>query len=251
MGEDGGSCRRSKSDILSVCLSNPLIFPFNSIGIKGFFIGHKPFNRTCPLFRSRSEKEGERMMKVQKLVTLAMLTSISYVLMLLNFPFPGFPVFLNVDFSDIPALIAAIIFGPGAGILVEFVKNLLDAIMTGSLTAIPVGHIANFTAGILFVLPTYYVYKKIRSVRGMTFGLFAGTISMAVLMSVLNYYIFLPAYTFFLGAEAMSGPEARTFVTTAILPFNLIKGILITVVFMLIFAKMQTWLNKQALYKNI
>ena len=53
-------------------------------------------------------------------------------LMLLNFPLPPFPNFLFIDFSDIPALIAALIFGPVAGILVEFFKNGLDYIMTGS-----------------------------------------------------------------------------------------------------------------------
>ncbi|MGE6375209.1 ECF transporter S component [Peribacillus muralis] len=188
--------------------------------------------------------------KVKKTVTLAMMGSISYLLMLLNFPFPGFPPFLNVDFSDIPALIAALIFGPVAGILVEFIKNLLDLVMTGTLTVVPIGHIANFIAGILFVLPTYYVFKKINSKKGMTFALLAGTVTMAVFMSVLNYFVFLPAYTFFLGAEAMSGPESRTLVTTAILPFNVIKGLLITSVFMVLFIKLQTWINKQILYKN-
>lgn len=190
-------------------------------------------------------------MKVQKLVTLAMLASVSYVLMLLNFPLPGFPVFLNLDFSEIPVLMAALLFGPGAAMLVEFIKNLLDAIMTGSLTALPVGHIANFIAGMLFVLPTYYIYKKMKSKKGMTVGLVVGTIAMAVLMSVLNYYVFLPAYTIFMGWTAMSAPDARQFVTTAILPFNLIKGVLITAVFMLIFTRMQTWFMKQTAFKNV
>lgn len=188
--------------------------------------------------------------RVKKMVSLAMMGSISYLLMLLNFPFPGFPPFLNVDFSDIPALMAALIFGPMAGILVEFIKNLLDLVMTGTLTAVPVGHIANFIAGILFVLPTYYVFQKINSKKGMTFALLAGTASMAVFMSVLNYFVFLPAYTFFMGWDAMSAPESRKFVTTAILPFNVIKGVLITSVFMLLFIKLQTWINKQTLYKN-
>ncbi|PJN89970.1 ECF transporter S component [Bacillus sp. mrc49] len=188
--------------------------------------------------------------KVKKTVTLAMMGSISYLLMLLNFPFPGFPSFLNVDFSDIPALMAALIFGPVAGILVEFIKNLLDLIMTGTLTVVPIGHIANFLAGILFVLPTYYVFKKLNSKKGMTFALLAGTISMAVVMSVLNYFVFLPAYTFFMGWDAMSATESRKLVTAAILPFNVIKGLLITSVFMLLFIKLQTWINKQTIYKN-
>lgn len=189
-------------------------------------------------------------LNIKALVSIGMLGSISYILMLLNFPIPPFPQFLMIDFSDIPALIAALIFGPAAGILVELIKNSLDYFMTGSATGVPVGHIANFAAGILFVLPTYYVYNKLKTKKGMTFGLFAGTMIMAVMMSLLNYLIILPAYTFFLNFPAMTAPEMRTMIVTGILPFNIVKGLLISIVFMLLFARMGTWMNKQAGYNN-
>ncbi|QED48471.1 ECF transporter S component [Cytobacillus dafuensis] len=187
---------------------------------------------------------------VKALVSIGMLSSIAYVLMLLNFPMPPFPQFLMIDFSDIPALIAALIFGPVAGILVELFKNILDYFMTGSATGVPVGHISNFIAGILFVLPTYYVYNKLKTKKGMTFGLVAGTFIMAIMMSVLNYFLILPAYTFFLNMPAMSAPEMRTMIIKGILPFNIIKGLIITTVFMLIFARMNTWISKQKSLKS-
>ena len=186
-------------------------------------------------------------LKVKTLVLIGMLSSISYVLMLLNFPLPPFPQFLMVDFSDVPALIGALILGPVAGILIELLKNVLDYFLTGSATGVPVGHVANFIAGILFILPSYYIYQRIKSSKGMTFGLILGTLSMAVLMSVLNYYLILPAYTFFLNSPAMTGEETRQMIVTAILPFNLLKGLLISVVFMLLFARMGTWMNKQTI----
>ncbi len=187
---------------------------------------------------------------IKALVSIAMLSSISYVLMLLNFPIPPFPKFLMIDFSDIPALIAALIFGPAAGILVELFKNVLDYFMTGSATGVPVGHLANFAAGILFVLPTYYIYNKLRTNKGMTAALVISTFIMAVLMSILNYFIVLPAYTLFLNMPAMSAPETRTMVVTAILPFNIVKGLIITGIFMLLFAKMNPWINKQSAYRS-
>ncbi|MGD6841507.1 ECF transporter S component [Bacillus infantis] len=187
---------------------------------------------------------------IKALVSIAMLSSISYVLMLLNFPIPPFPKFLMIDFSDIPALIAALIFGPAAGILVELFKNVLDYFMTGSATGVPVGHLANFAAGILFVLPTYYIYNKLRTNKGMTAALVISTLIMAVLMSILNYFIILPAYTLFLNMPAMSAPETRTMVVTAILPFNIVKGLIITGIFMLLFAKMNPWINKQSAYRS-
>ncbi|MBN8200324.1 ECF transporter S component [Bacillus sp. NTK034] len=189
-------------------------------------------------------------LNIKSMVAIGMLSSISYVLMLLNFPIPPFPQFLMIDFSDIPALIAALIFGPAAGILVELIKNILDYFMTGSATGVPVGHIANFAAGILFVLPTYYVYSKLKTKKGMTFGLVIGTMVMAVIMSVLNYLVILPAYTFFLNFPAMSAPEMRTMIVTGILPFNILKGLIISFVFMLIFTRMRTWVEKQAVIKS-
>ncbi|MCM3243640.1 ECF transporter S component [Cytobacillus firmus] len=189
-------------------------------------------------------------LNIKTMVAIGMLSSISYVLMLLNFPIPPFPQFLMIDFSDIPALIAALIFGPAAGILVELIKNILDYFMTGSATGVPVGHIANFAAGILFVLPTYYMYSKLKTKKSMTFGLVIGTMVMAVIMSVLNYLVILPAYTFFLNFPAMSAPEMRTMIVTGILPFNIIKGLIISFVFMLIFTRMRTWVEKQAVIKS-
>lgn len=179
--------------------------------------------------------------KVRKFVVIGMFSSIAYVLMLLNFPFPGFPAFLNVDFSDIPALIAAIIFGPVAGIVVELMKNILDYAMTGSEVGVPIGHFANFIAGVAYILPVYYIYKKTSSKKGLVVGLVTGTVVMAVFMAIMNYLIILPAYTFFMNWDM---GDTKTLVTTAILPFNLIKGVLITAVFLLLFSRLQGWITK-------
>lgn len=184
--------------------------------------------------------------KVRAMVSIGMFSSIAYLLMLIQFPLPMFPNFLFVDFSDIPALIAALIFGPVAGILVEFFKNVLDYVATGSQTGIPVGHIANFLAGVMFILPTYYVYNKLKTKKGMTLALVAGTLIMAVVMSVLNYFFILPAYTLLMGF-----PDMRNLVVPAIFPFNVLKGVMMSVIFMLLFIRMQAWINKYTIVKNI
>ena len=184
-------------------------------------------------------------LNVKALVSIGMLSSIAYLLMLLNFPLPPFPNFLFVDFSDIPALIAALIFGPIAGILVEFFKNVLNYIATGSQTGIPVGHIANFVAGILFILPTYFIYNKLKTKKGMTIALILGTLIMAVMMSILNYILILPAYT-----ALLHFPDMRNLVIPFILPFNIIKGVIMSALFMLLFIRMQTWITKSTLIKR-
>ncbi|WP_059171553.1 ECF transporter S component [Bacillus sp. FJAT-27445] len=184
-------------------------------------------------------------LNLKTMVMVGMLSSISYILMLLNFPLPVFPNFLLIDFSDIPALIATLAFGPVAGILVELFKNLLDYFMTGSQTGVPVGHIANFIAGVLFILPTYFVYSRIKTKKGLSLALVAGTFIMAVLMSILNYYIILPAYTLFLNAPAMADSEVRKLVVTAILPFNILKGVIMSLLFVPLYVRMNYWINRQ------
>ncbi len=197
------------------------------------------------------DQKGERKMEKRKklnvkaYVSIGMLSSIAYLLMLLNFPLPIFPNFLFVDFSDIPALIAALVFGPLAGILVELFKNVLNYIATGSQTGVPVGHIANFVAGIVFVLPTLFVYNRLKTRKGMTIALVAGTVIMAVVMSILNYILILPAYTMLMGF-----PDMRNLVVPAILPFNILKGIMMSVIFMLLFIRMQAWINKFSVVKG-
>ncbi|MFV2050906.1 ECF transporter S component [Metabacillus sp. YM-086] len=183
--------------------------------------------------------------KVRKHVTVGMLSSIAYVLMMLDFPFPGFPVFLQIDFSDAPALIAAIVFGPAAGIMVEAIKNVLHYLIQGSATGVPVGQVANFIAGAIFILPSSYMFRRYKSLKGLLIGLVIGTLLMTTVMSVLNYYIIMPAYTLFLNSPAMTAEATKQLVVASIMPFNFIKGILMTLIFLLIISRLKFWLTNQ------
>lgn len=187
-------------------------------------------------------------LKLQKMIAIGMLSSISFVLMLFNFPLPPFPNFLEVDFSDVPALMAAITMGPLAGILVELFKNVLDWIFSGSPTGMPVGHIANFTTGVLFILPVYFVYKRLSSAAGLTSGFVIGTLSMAVGMSLLNYVLFLPMYTYFLNMPPTTGAALTKMIVLGILPFNIIKGFIVMIIFMLLFNSLSKWIEKQQMH---
>lgn len=189
-------------------------------------------------------------LNVRSFVAIGMLSSLSFILMLIKFPIPPFPAYLTVDFSDIPALIAAFMFGPVAAIIVELIKNAIDYLMIGSEAGIPIGNFANFIAGIVFVLPTYFVFKRLKMKKGLAVSLVVGTLFMAVFMSALNYLAILPAYILLLGGDPMSTAELRQLVVVAILPFNIIKGLLVTVIFLLIYSRMKEWLNKQIAYRN-
>jgi riboflavin transporter len=184
--------------------------------------------------------------KLLKLVILSVLSTIAFLLMLLNFPLPPLPGYLKVDFSDVPAIIAAFIFSPIAGVIVELLKNGLHAIFTG--VGEPIGPMANFLAGIMFVVPVAIFYHKIKTVKSVISGIIASTIVMTIGMSVLNYFFVLPAYAWFMEAPEMALPTVKlTTVLAGILPFNLIKGIFVAILFIPLFIKLKPWLDQKRL----
>lgn len=183
----------------------------------------------------------QRSSKLVKLVVLALLAALSLILFFISFPLPMLPPFLKVDFSDIPALLAGLIFSPLAGILVVFMKNLLYFVASGA--SDPVGVVANFIAGSLFVLPVAYLYHRYQGIKSIVAGLVIGTFIMAVVMSILNYIVILPAYSVLFGMEF--DDTLKMVVVSGVLPFNFIKGIIISMLFVPLFMKLHQWIDQK------
>ncbi len=178
-----------------------------------------------------------------KIIVLSLLGTISFLLFFLNFPLPFLPPYLKVDFGDVPAIIAALIFSPISGVIVIAIKNILYLVI-GS--GEPVGVVANFLAATLFVLPVGVLYHKYKTVKSIVTGLVVGTIIMAVAMSVLNYLVILPIYAWFMGMEEMKIESVkRLAVFYGIFPFNVIKGIIVGMLFVPLFVRMRTWIDQQ------
>lgn len=181
--------------------------------------------------------------KLLKLIILSLLGAISFLLFFLNFPLPFLPPYLKVDFGEIPAIIAALIFSPIAGVIVIAIKNVLYLII-GS--GEPVGVAANFLAATLFVLPISMMYHKYKTVKSVISGLVIGTVIMAVAMSVLNYLIILPVYAWFMGMEEMKIESVKRFaVLSGVLPFNILKGVIVGMLFVPLYMKMRTWIDQK------
>lgn len=178
-----------------------------------------------------------------KLIILALMGTISLLLLFLNFPLPFLPPYLKIDFSEVPALIAALIFSPMAGVLVEAIKNILYLVVSGA--GDPIGVTANFLAGVMFIVPVAVLYHKYKGVKSIISGLVTGTIIMAIGMSVLNYVFVLPAYAWFMGWEDMNSAARWTAVSLGVLPFNIIKGIIVGMLFVPLFVKLRTWIEQK------
>jgi riboflavin transporter FmnP len=188
------------------------------------------------------------------LVKLAMLSAVAVALMLFEFPLPFIaPPFYEIDFSEVPVLVGAFAFGPLAGAVIEGVKILLNLLINGTVTA-GVGELSNFVLGVVFVLPAAWVYKKNRTKKGALYGLLTGTALLLVLGCFINAYVMLPAYgnafgmpiSAFVEMAAQIHPSIDTvleFVLICVLPFNLIKAVLVSAITLLIYKKLSPILH--------
>ncbi|WP_076645127.1 ECF transporter S component [Latilactobacillus sakei] len=155
-----------------------------------------------------------RVSKVRTMVGVAMLGAISFIVMFFEFPIIlAFP-FLKIDFSDVIVLLGTFIYGPIGGIGVAVIRSLLHFIMTGA------------------SLPSLV-------------GDFAGTvssISMTIVMCLANWLFILPMYIKLLNFNL--GMSMTKYVFIGLVPFNLIKGALVTVVFAVLYLRILPWLKQ-------
>lgn len=188
-----------------------------------------------------------RFLSTRSLVKVALLSAISFILMFVEMPIPGvFPDFLKIDISDIPALIAGMAFGPIAGLFVEVVKNVLHGL--AATTTGGIGEVANIVVGSAFVMTTSFIYRRGKNLKTLLLGFLAGTIAIAVVGCIINYFVMLPFYGQFMGLDAIIAlgsainPKVNTlldFVLWFIGPFNLLKGLIISVLTIPIYKKLE------------
>lgn len=162
-----------------------------------------------------------------RFVTVSMLCAVSFVLYLLEFPlFPGAS-HLKLDFSDVPALVGAMIFGPAWGVAVELVKNLIELAVKGMGTQMGFGNLMNFIVGSAYIIPFCLIYKKNKKKTGLLIAGIIGIVSIVLVGIGANYFIDPPFFKYFLGITLESKALwAAIWSATAL---NAIKGVMLSV----------------------
>ena len=184
---------------------------------------------------------------VRKMAQIAMLGAIAVVLMLFEIPLPFAPSFYEIDFSEVPVLVGCFAMGPLAGVAVELLKILLNLVINGTTTA-GVGEVANFVIGCALVLPAAVIYRRMHTRKGAIIGMAVGTVFMMVVGCFLNAFVLLPIYATAFGmpisglvemGTAVNGgiTDLTTFVLFAVAPFNLLKGVLVSLIVFIIYKK--------------
>lgn len=139
---------------------------------------------------------------VRTITMTGLFGALSAVLMMFSFNVPLMPSFIKMDFSELPALIAAFSMGPLSGVMVCLVKNLINLMFS---TTGGVGELSNFILGCAFVMPAGLIYKHKKSKKSAFLGSLAGAVIMAVISVFSNYFVVYPVYTMFMPLEAIIG----------------------------------------------
>lgn len=204
------------------------------------------------------KKTRDGIFSTKNITRIAIMTALSYVLyMFVKFPLPSiFPVWLDIQISDVPALICGFMMGPASGCLVIFFKILLKLPFSST---VMVGELADFMIGIAFVLPASLIYKYHKSKKGAAVGLTVGMLASVGVAVLINWLILVPWFVelYFGGnwngiVAACSGLyESVTvdsfyfwYLLCAALPFNLLRSIISALVTFLVYKSLGKLFNK-------
>lgn len=183
-----------------------------------------------------------RQHNVRYMTVTAMLSAVAFALMFFEFSIPFLvPSFIQMDLSELPALIGAFAMGPWYGVIICLIKNLIHLLIT---TTGGVGELSNFILGAAFVLPAGLIYQRKKTKKNAVIGSVLGAAFMALLSVASNYFIVYPVYTAFLPMDTILTmyqeilPSADTLLKCLVIfnmPFTFVKGMLSVIITLLIY----------------
>ena len=173
---------------------------------------------------------------VKKLVLLAMLAAVSYIIVaLIRIPVV---LFLNYEPKDVIVTIGGFLLGPMASFLVSLVVSLVEMV-TFSSTG-PIGALMNLLSTCAFACTASFVYKKRHTMAGAIWGLGLGAVMMIAVMLLWNWLI-TPLYMG-VSREAVEGMLLPMF-----LPFNALKACLNSAFVLILYKPLVSALRKTGL----
>ena len=185
----------------------------------------------------KKNNDTERVLATRKIVVIGVFSAIAAILMVLEFPVPFAPSFYG-----------AFAYGPVAGVMIEFCKILIKLVLKPSSTAF-VGELANFSISCMLVLPASVIYLLKKSRKQAILGTVVGTLIMTAFGSCFNAIYLLPKFSELYGIplDAIIGmgtainPAIHSIsglVLMCVVPLNLLKGGLVSLITILVYKKL-------------
>nr|WP_276933269.1 ECF transporter S component [Globicatella sulfidifaciens] len=163
------------------------------------------------------------------LVMLAILGAWAIVLRMFDFPILPAAPFLKVDFSDLMVLIGMMIKGPIGAVAVALIRDSVNYMMKGGEAGLPIGTMMSFLASMAMFLPTHFILKHADRFKPTVRKVFMSVtlvLGLVLVMGLFNYFVALPIYVKVMNFPI---PDITAYLLSVIIPFNLIKGVILSV----------------------
>lgn len=193
-----------------------------------------------------------RLLSTKNIAVMGMLGALAAVLMLFEVPLPFIaPSFYGLDLSEVPILVGTFALGPVAGAVMEVVKILIKLVLKPTSTGF-VGEFANLVFGCSMVLPAGLIYRFHKTKKSAMIAMAVGTVIMAAVGIVGNALVMIPFYANFMPLENILAAGAAinpavgnvwTFAVFCVGPFNVIKGIIVSVITALIYKRVSVMIH--------
>ena len=205
------------------------------------------------------QKEGEEEMRpnllsIKNIAKIAILAALSAVVMMFRFPLPFAPTFLDFDLAEVPSLIGAFAMGPLAGLIIVVLKIVIKLLMNPS-TTMMVGELSNIVVNGTLVVVAGAYYKRNRTFKGAIIAMVLSVVAMTTVATLSNYFVMFPFYSKLFGLEidtivnmgAKVNPLVNNYATLmlfSIVPFNLVKGIITSVITTVLYPRISPLLKR-------
>lgn len=179
------------------------------------------------------------MINTKKLAVIGILAAMSVAfMMIVRIPFPPAP-FLEYDPADIPILVGAFLFGPVWGIALTLIVSIIQGLTVSAGSGI-IGIVMHFAATGCFATLAGAIYKKHRTRTYAYMALILGTVVQTIIMVIMNLWL-TPVF--------METPRdvVLSMIVPIIIPFNLLKAGINSVVTALVYKKMHSIFKKMHL----
>ncbi|MCI8499151.1 MAG: ECF transporter S component [Clostridia bacterium] len=205
--------------------------------------------------------EKKNFFSATRIAIIALFGALSGVLYIFGFPISAaFPVWLELNFSDIPALIGTFALGPLSGTIILVVKILIKLVFKSTSTVF-VGELADFLIGLAFLLPAGLLYRKKRTFKGALAGLAIGTACSVAVSILTNWLVLVPFYVKLLfkgNWDAIVGLMKPLFPSctretfydfylwVSVLPFNVMRCLIASTATLLVYKHISRAINRIA-----
>ncbi|MBF0775287.1 ECF transporter S component [Streptococcus azizii] len=184
------------------------------------------------------------MTNTRKMALIAILSAVSFLLMYLKFPLIPSASFLEIDFSIIPILIGMLMLDLGSAFSILFIRTILKFLFNNNGPSTVIGLPMNIAALAVFMVALYAIWSKKQTLRQYLIASSVATIGLTLVMLMLNYVYAIPVYATFAHFDIGQILGVNNYLFGMVLPFNLLEGMLFSLVFYAVYRAGQPILRK-------